>query len=107
MDVDPAALRRVAALRHADVAGLTGVPFTWTVGDEVRPIVLAEVRDLSHTGDDPDFRAPFSMIFEETGAPQRDQGTYVVHHETLGTLALFLVPIGPGREGQRYEATFH
>ena len=35
------------------------------------------------------------------------QGTYKVEHEKLGTLEIFLVPIGPDKEGLCYEAIFN
>ena len=42
-------------------------------------------------------REPFSLVFqvdEQIDLPQR---TYTVHHEELGELMLFLVPVGPGK----------
>lgn len=52
-------------------------------------------------------RRPFSLLFRH---PRRDaflpQRTYQLEHPTLGTLALFLVPLGPDGAGMRYEAIF-
>ena len=42
-------------------------------------------------------RAPFSLLFEVDGGVDLPQQTYPVHHETLGELPLFLVPIGGGK----------
>jgi hypothetical protein len=48
------------------------------------------------------------MVFEEPGAERsRAQGIHVLEHATLGVLPLFLVPVGPGDTGPRYEASFH
>ena len=52
-------------------------------------------------------RRPFSIVLR-TG--QQDsylgQAIYRVGHEALGTLDLFLVPLGPDGQGMRYEAVF-
>ena len=42
-------------------------------------------------------RAPFSLLFEVDGGIDLPQQTYPVHHEMLGELPLFLVPIGGGK----------
>jgi hypothetical protein len=42
-------------------------------------------------------REPFSLVFqvdEQIDLPQR---IYTVHHDELGELTLFLVPVGPGK----------
>jgi len=60
------------------------------------------------------FRAPFSVLFHGPLQPVLPQGSYRVEHEQLGTLELFLVPVGPDEPsmpGQvpaamRYEAVF-
>jgi hypothetical protein len=52
-------------------------------------------------------RTPFSLVFrcgKETPLPQ---GTYTVEHERMGTLEIFLVPIGPDEGGLCYEAVFN
>ena len=59
-------------------------------------------------------RQPFSLIFlctQELGgsaASYLQQGTYPIAHSTLGTLDLFIVPIGPGQTsgGMQYQAIF-
>jgi hypothetical protein len=42
-------------------------------------------------------RDPFSLLFEVESSLDLPQRTYPVHHEQLGELALFLVPVGPGK----------
>ena len=39
--------------------------------------------------------------------PDLPQGMYDIEHEELRTLSLFMVPIGPDREGMGYEAVFN
>jgi hypothetical protein len=51
---------------------------------------------------------PFSLDF--TGAADRPlgQGLYELSHPVLGTVAIFVVPLGPGPDGRpRYEAIFN
>lgn len=51
-------------------------------------------------------RKPFSLIFRgppEFYVPQR---IYKIEHDEMGTLELFIVPIGPDERGMRYQAVF-
>jgi hypothetical protein len=59
-------------------------------------------------------RTPFSVLFHGPLEPVMPQGIYRVEHEQLGTMELFIVPVGPdGPSGpgqvptaMRYEAVF-
>lgn len=52
-------------------------------------------------------RTPFSLVFQTQGESRGfPQGTYVIEHPILGNMEIFLVPIGPDRDGMRYEAIF-
>jgi hypothetical protein len=51
-------------------------------------------------------RRPFSILFRAPPNSVLPQGIYPVVHPELGTLSLFLVPLGPDRVGMRYEAVF-
>ncbi len=51
-------------------------------------------------------RAPFSVLFRGPLAPVMPQRIYPLVHETLGSLELFIVPIGPRDGGMVYEAIF-
>ena len=46
---------------------------------------------------------PFSLLFKVDGHGDLPQKTYRIHHETLGELMLFLVPVGNGK----LESTFN
>jgi hypothetical protein len=52
---------------------------------------------------------PFELAFESDGEPYLGQGTYEFRHDALGTLTMFVVPMGPdptsGR--MRYQAVFN
>src|SRR5262245_46300302 len=51
-------------------------------------------------------RVPFSLIFRGPRGMVVPQGIYQIQQETLGTLEIFLVPVGPDEEGMLYEAIF-
>jgi hypothetical protein len=50
---------------------------------------------------------PFNLVFRGPLSPLLPQRTYRLANELLGELDLFLVPLGPDAEGQRYEAVFN
>ena len=49
----------------------------------------------------------FSLIFQGPTDAPRFQSIFKLEHETLGTLDLFLVPIGINETGLQYEAVFN
>lgn len=51
-------------------------------------------------------REQFSVVFLGPAEPVLEQGTRELRNTALGALALFLVPIGAGTDGVRYEAAF-
>lgn len=68
-----------------------------------------ELVSVTESGEarDPGGRRPFSLIFSN---PRKDaylsQRIYRLEHEKMGSLELFLVPLGPDLVGMRYEAIF-
>lgn len=77
-------------------------------------LLLAEVIDHGPGLDigDPGRDRTFSLIFRGgLLGPEKNmylrQGTYTLKQEDLGSLDIFLVPIGPDRDGMRYEAVFN
>ncbi len=50
---------------------------------------------------------PFSLLFRGPMETPLAQGTHTIENEAIGTLELFLVPIGPDEEGLCYEAIFN
>lgn len=51
---------------------------------------------------------PFSLTFVGAPGQHLPQGTYQLRHAALGTLEIFLVPIGPAADGRhQYEAAFN
>ena len=67
---------------------------------------LIEARGLVAPDDDPDRRQPFSLIFLGPKDAHLEQGTFHIENETLGELDLFLVTLGPDKDGLRHEAVF-
>jgi len=49
----------------------------------------------------------FSLHFQGPREPFLPQATYPLEHDQLGPLAIFLVPIGGGENGFRYEAIYN
>ena len=52
-------------------------------------------------------RAPFSLCFRGPEGMDLPQGVYKVAHDDLEAGEIFLVPLGPGKEGMLYEAVFN
>jgi hypothetical protein len=70
---------------------------------------LIKVTDLGTgfpPGQEPARRRPFSIIFR-CGPNLLPQRIYRLTHEQMGTLEIFLVPIGPDQFGLCYEAVFN
>lgn len=65
----------------------------------------AQLTRLSPWGSESDkFRQPFTLEFEtELTQHYYLQGTFILVHPVMGELLLFMVPIGLGKNGMRYE----
>jgi hypothetical protein len=85
-----------------------GESFTVRATEQVvLALALSEITSLgSAPSGNESRRAPFSLLFHGPLSPILPQRTYRVEHEALGAFDLFLVPLGPDRAGQRYEAVF-
>lgn len=70
----------------------------------------AELIDVAHMGSEPQdegVRWAFSIVLRGPREPVLPQQIYSVEHEQMGPLDLFLVPLGPDKEGHiEYEAVF-
>lgn len=97
----------------ADNVALTAADFEPHVQDEFQiasstseialSLKLVEVRRLGQA-----MRpgGAFSLLFLSAPGPFYPQAIYPLTHATLGTLDLFLVPLGPKDGGNSYEAVF-
>jgi len=52
-------------------------------------------------------RQPFSVVLQAHDANNHGQQMYQLSHPDLGVLSLFMVPVGPGEKGMRYEIVFN
>lgn len=85
-----------------------GEPYDSTVHGAPRRLELIDVSDLDATNVvDPDRRYPFSLIFHEPGRSYLAQRIYRIAHPALGHIDLFLVPLGPDKQGMQYQAVFN
>ena len=88
---------------RSDFDACVGSTFRIHASEERKETVkLAEVTTLRTV----ESREHFSVIF--CGGPEQHlpQKIYRMEHETLGTMELFLVPLGPGDQGMLYQAVF-
>jgi hypothetical protein len=80
-------------------------------GRSLKPVRLM----LAEVGDVPSARTAGTVGYEETFAVRFDgpaglrlrQGTYELRHAALGTLQIFIVPVGSPAKVQAYEAIFN
>jgi hypothetical protein len=99
-------------LTHDDFAPLRHQRFQIQVGDDVTlDVELIRVEPLGGEDPqryrrDPTRRRPFSLLFRGPRTPVLSQRIYPVEHPQLGTLDIFLVPVGPIEDGMGYEAIF-
>jgi hypothetical protein len=79
--------------------------------DEPLPLELVEVQRASYA-DDPAAvgpsgrREPFTLSFRGPRSPYARQAIHRLEHDRMGTLEIFLVPLGPDATGMRYQAIF-
>lgn len=94
-------------LTYSDFFKRVGEEFHVGTGAVAVGLVLSEVTDLARPENPSPRRKPFSLIFRGPFRPQLVQRIWPLEHAELGTLEIFLVPIGPDAEGMRYEAVFN
>ncbi len=103
-------MQDLSSLNHAQFVRCLNQTFTIDPGvpGEVRaiPVVLIEVTEYGSGATGPHRQQPFSVLFRGPTLPVLPQRTYVMDHNSLGRLELFLVPVGPDGQGMRYEAVF-
>lgn len=67
--------------------------------------VLVEARPL--TGHREAARAPFSLLFRNAAPIVFPQQIFSMHHQRVGQVGIFLVPIAQERAGFLYQAVFN
>jgi hypothetical protein len=86
-------------------APYTGQTFTLSLEGGNLALTLRTVEVLTASPPSPERRTPFALRFVGPEQPQLTQRIYPLDHPTLGTIALFLVPVGKDG-GTIYEAVF-
>ena len=74
---------------------------------EVLELTLVEATLHPHLPHSPGRRRGFSLVFRSPSPVPLAQGVYGLDHDEMGSLELFLVPIGPREGGMCYEAVFN
>lgn len=68
---------------------------------------LVEVKGYHNKPEEQQGMERFSVFFSGPADVQLPQKTYPLAHEKMGEFDIFLVPIGRGEGGLRYEAVFN
>ncbi len=93
-------------LTHASFEEHLNTPFRVHFGGEAPlEVVLFQVR--LHEAHGGPRKQPFSLYFRGPRQPVLPQQIYRLEHEKMGTMEVFLVPIGPDGQGMGYEAVFN
>ncbi len=93
-------------LTPAALEAYLGTPFRIHFGGE-KPLEVVLYQVARHEQHPGPRQEPFSAYFRGSYPPVLPQQIYPVEHDGLGTLEIFLVPIGPDGQGMRYEAVFN
>jgi hypothetical protein len=100
--------RALDALEGADFRPHLGSTFTLWVSESQRlELVLVDVTEHPHLLGVAGRRRGFTAVFRSAAPGHVPQAIYRLDHERMGTLELFLVPIGPSDGAMRYEAVFN
>jgi hypothetical protein len=88
-----------------DFKNRVGETFTATAGEgRALNLTLLSVDALEARPDAE--REPFSLKFRDEAVEHLPQQTVSMQHAEMGGFELFVVPLGPGPDGMRYEAIF-
>lgn len=99
---------RLKTLRLEDFEPFVDQTFTFRAheGEEIATR-LDHVRPLGGQTVDDAARRPFALVFTSEASGVLAQQIVTVENETLGSLDVFVVPVGPDRRGRmQYEAVF-
>ena len=92
-------------ITHESFEALIGQPVELQAGDIAFPAEVASVRVLNRIPGRE--RQAFSVEIQSYTAENHGQQIYRLSHAELGALELFMVPIGKGKKGIRYEIVFN
>jgi hypothetical protein len=98
-----AATADLGALRIDDFTPHLDATFDMQAAGGVVPLKLVKVDPVGNSGRE---GGAFSLIFVTPKGPWLPQAIYHVEHPALGTMEIFLVPVGPQPDGNGYQAIF-
>jgi hypothetical protein len=100
--------RPLDTLEEADFARHLRTVFRLHLPDGARrELLLMEVTGHPYLPPATGRRRGFSLVFRSEEAGHVPQAIYRLDHDQMGSLELFLVPIGPRDGGMCYEAVFN
>lgn len=91
------------AVTADDFKARVGEAFRLSLPDGRLDLRLASVRRAGQSGRE---GGAFALLFVAPPGPWLPQAIYPLANEHLGTLEIFVVPIGPAEGGNGYEAVF-
>ena len=93
----------LATIKIDDFSPHRDTVFELQISGDVVPLKLVKVDPAGASG-----RAggAFSLLFAAPQGPWLPQAIYPMKHPALGTMEIFLVPVGPLPEGNGYQAVF-
>ena len=95
-------------LTSADFLAHLNEPFTLSLPDGSQfGLTLVKVTKLGDGEEETGRRGPFSLIFRGPLDMRLPQQIYTIIHPKMGSLQIFIVPVGPDQSGQCYEAIFN
>jgi hypothetical protein len=100
--------RPLDTLGQADFAHHLGTVFRLRRPDGgTLELTLLEASPHPHLPHAPGRRQGFSVVFRSAWPAHLPQGIYRLDHDLMGSLDLFLVPVGPREGAMFYEAVFN
>jgi hypothetical protein len=93
----------LAALSIDDFTPHRDTAFELSAASGAIPLKLVRI---DHVGDSGRVGGAFSLLFAAPGGTALPQAIYQVAHPALGSIEIFLVPIGPLSGGAGYQAIF-
>ena len=103
IDIEMSATPDLATLKIDDFAPHCDAVFEMQAAGGVVPLKLVKVAAAGASGRE---GGAFGLTFVAPQGPWLPQGIYPVKHPAMGTMEIFLVPIGPHGGGNGYHATF-
>lgn len=96
-------------MNHENFSQYLNEAFTLHTGNSELQLKLIAVDELSSDQHYEEERKPFALLFHAQSDPGLPQQMYSLKQEKMGSLDMFLVPVGPDRKmgGMRFEAIFN